>query len=135
MALELCGAFTSWVGRGLNNLEDWVSKWDTKTSRRCKMKRGYSYRYYNPGRKKHIYNVAKFLCLMTQAAKGAAQVPDAVFDTDSTSIKVDNCATKSISNDTKDFIGKLTPSRRLKVKGLVGYVPGSVMMGTFSGGA
>jgi hypothetical protein len=50
-----------------------------------------------------------------------------IFDTDSIPIRVDNCATASISNDLKDFEGPVTPVRG-RVKGITGYTNNIGMM-------
>ena len=53
----------------------------------------------------------------------------APFDTDSGLLRIDNCATRSISPYTEDFIGKLTPLPNRKVQGIGGKV-GRLMSGT-----
>lgn len=126
MALAAWGIFTSWSSKWFSRLETKVHTWDTRASKLSNKKT-----IYHPARKKRrYYNVAKILCLAYHATNQYNQVPDAVFDTDSVSIKVDNCASAAISNDKRDFIDKLIPCARVKVKGLVGYAPGIVMKGT-----
>ena len=50
------------------------------------------------------------------------------FDFDSFTIRVDNCASRSISNDIKDFVSPLTPEKGT-IKGLTGSTSG-LMKGT-----
>ena len=72
------------------------------------------------------------MCYAAQARYGASSKnADVVFDTDSTVIRIDNCITACISNDTRDFIGTLMPTTR-KVKGISGNSSdlGGVMQGT-----
>jgi hypothetical protein len=53
----------------------------------------------------------------------------AIFDTDSSLLRIDNCATRSISPDTSDFISELRPVLNTRVQGVGGKV-GNVMSGT-----
>jgi hypothetical protein len=61
------------------------------------------------------------------------QTRKVIFDTDSIPIRVDNCATASISNDLKDFEGPVTPVRG-RVKGITGYTNNTtgMMRGTIA---
>ena len=121
MALAAWGIFTSWSSRWFTRLETKVPTWDTRALKLNNRKTT-----HHPARsRRRYYNVAKTLCLLAYHANNQYdQVPDAVFDTDSVSIKVDNCASAAISNDKRDFIDGLLPCARVKVKGLVGYAPG-----------
>ena len=65
------------------------------------------------------------------AQSTAATAPKlATFDTDSYTIKVDNCCTKSISSYLDDFIESQVPLTTRRVKGVQGYVTGPVYQGT-----
>lgn len=70
--------------------------------------------------------LAPFVCMTATAA--IDQVQRTHFDTDSHIIRVDNCATTSISSHIEDFIDAPLPVKK-RVKGLNGTVDG-VMMGT-----
>ena len=76
-------------------------------------------------------NVARAMCVMaavSMTAKTAQQLPPLCFDTDSFPIRVDNCATATISNRIEDFDGPLSKSNQ-KIKGIGGSI-GNVQRGT-----
>jgi len=119
-----------WFNEGFHKLEVLMDAFETKNYRarrkvKCRAGTTPSHR-----RTLRLPRAALLLFALTATDLNAqAHEAEAVFDTDSALIRVDNCATACISNDTKDFIGELTPSRR-KVKGIVGPAGDGVMTGT-----
>ena len=79
--------------------------------------------------KSHTCNWARQLCLMTAVVAMTSAAPtlsahQSYFDSDSFPIKIDNCATKSISPSIDDFIGPLEDVHNVRVKGIGGTVTG-----------
>lgn len=118
----------SWLNDGFQMLDCMISALDTKAYRkkpkvrwRTKPAKGLKSQAI---RTRLLHAFATELEVKTQAYE------QAVFDSDSFLIRVDNCATASISNLKKDFIeGTLVPTRK-KVKGLFGPSQAGVMTGT-----
>jgi hypothetical protein len=80
---------------------------------------------------KRIVNLMRLGCIMhsTATTKSSSRIKKVNFDTDSSLLRIDNCATRSISPDTKDFVNELTPLLNTRVQGVGGKVTG-IMMGT-----
>ena len=73
-----------------------------------------------------LLTITMYAMQTTDAKTLPRQAP---FDTDSGLLRIDNCATRSISPYTEDCISKLTPLPNRKVQGIGGKV-GRLMSGT-----
>ena len=66
-------------------------------------------------------------CAFNSETESARTIRTTPWDTDSKEIKIDNCATRSVSNDRRDFIGDLRPTE-VRLSGIGGSV--GVQLGT-----
>ena len=140
MATKYSGILESWLyDHCLSRIENYVES--MKTNRRSRKRtRRYvraasqvSHRTQHTALPTHMppgkCNWARQLCLfsavvaMTSAATTLGTIPSC-FDSDSYPIKVDNCASKSISPFLDDFIGPVEDVHRVRVKGIGGSVSG-----------
>jgi len=113
------------LARGVGALERYVTNIKTKQYRTR-----HKVRWRTPSKCGTRRSLPSRLMLAMSASKDTGSSREAaVFDTDSQMVRIDNCATASLSNDTKDFIGEMTPTRR-KIKGIDGHPQGGLMTGT-----
>ena len=81
------------------------------------------------------YNWARKLCIFTavtacsSTVQANTSVSPTCFDTDSFLIRVDNCASRTISNNLTDFVNPPVEIKSLYVRGIGGHVSG-IMRGT-----
>ena len=125
-------AITTLLNNFTNTIERAISSLHTRTARERKQTRNNllsrSRAHHRPRKKINLCRLACIVHVTVCATQVAANptTSRAVFDTDSIPIRVDNCATASISNDLKDFQGPLTPARG-RIKGITGYTHNSGM--------
>ena len=122
--------------RFANGIGNSILSLDTRTARDRKYTR---LKILNQARARHRprkkVNLCRLACtthLIIHASTTQASNPqprNVTFDTDSFPIRVDNCATASISNNLKDFEGPVIPVRG-RVKGISGYTDIGMMRGT-----
>ena len=74
------------------------------------------------------YNCIAYVSTRTQG--DYKKIYQTIFDTDSHTLRIDNCATRSISSHTEDFISTLTPLNNYKIQGINGKVDDKIMQGT-----
>jgi hypothetical protein len=68
---------------------------------------------------------------MTAHAQSATRPrQDASFDTDSRELRIDNCASRCITNSLKDFVSPPIPAHNRRVQGINGYTNSLVRIGT-----
>ena len=84
-----------------------------------------------PGLRIQRINLVRLWCLYssTAVATKPSSMVKAIFDTDSSLLRIDNCATRSNSPDTGNFVSELRPVLNTRVQGVRGKV-GNVMTGT-----
>jgi hypothetical protein len=124
LASEYCGLLRSWIKKQFDNVEVIVYKSMKTTQPKFRM-RQYSKTKSNKGRwqVRHLALTTK-----TKQQTPKRQMKKTQFDTDSKSIKVDNCATATISNSIDDFEGPVMKTNYW-LQGIRGLV-GEIMTGT-----
>ena len=111
----------------VTGIENSILRFNTRTARERRTTR---LNILNHARARHKprkkVNLCRLACIsnltinVSSTQTNKSQPCEVTFDTDSIPIRVDNCATASISNNLKDFEGPLTPVRG-RVKGISGY--------------
>ena len=139
MALEYCGLLKSWIKIPLQWLEKWIGGLKvTRKRKRFKRPKGRSISYRHrriiswtrrAGNSHNIIRLCAFTAVLAMASADSVGPSISIrLDTDSRPLRVDNCASKSISNCTDDFVGPLVDVNR-KIKGIGGLADG-LKMGT-----
>ena len=126
-------AITKLLNNFTNTIECTISSLHTRTACERKQTRNNlfirSQAHHRPRKKINLCRLACIVHVTVCATHVAANstTSRAIFDTDSIPIRVDNCATASISNNLKDFQGPLAPARG-RIKGITGYTHNTGMM-------
>jgi hypothetical protein len=119
-------SIVSSVRKLTNTIESAILSLDTRTARhRRQTKINLIKRRRATHRPCKKINICRLACMVhvvacTSNLTASPQTRKVIFDTDLVPIRVDNCATASISNDLKYFEGPVTPVRG-RGKGITGY--------------
>jgi hypothetical protein len=135
--LLITSTFNKAVTYVVSTIQSGIESLNTRTARERKQTRINNIKRtqntHRPSRKINLCRLACITSLHVYATDVtlAAQTRHVIFDTDSVPIRVDNCATDSISNNRQDFEGPVTPVRG-RVKGISGYSNPGIQRGTIA---
>ena len=109
----------------------YLERWCKTRPRKVQRLMRYKQQHSKPRVRIRRINLIRLWCLYTStvAANKPSSMSKVIFDTDSSLLRIDNCATRSISPDTSDFVTELRPILNTRVQGVGGKI-GNVMTGT-----
>ena len=121
----------SWLKPAAVNLERKAQGWLSTRSRKVQAATKRRWRWPNYSKKRNrVVNLVRMYCILSSTFAQDTNRPTPVhFDTDSRILRIDNCATKSISPCIDDFVSTLLPIPNTRVQGLGGKI-GNIMSGT-----
>jgi len=127
---QYTGVLCSWIKEKFNQAEAFVHRHSTINRKHTRYRRQRNTAQTQGKTKVNLVRLCLLSTIIVLETKANSAPRRVSFDTDSTPVKIDNCATSCISDDISDFTGTLIPVKR-KVKGLAGAtVDQGVMMGT-----